>query len=238
MKRVQQRRRGKGSPVYRARSTKFKAKVSYKSYNEVEKSAFEKGIIEDLIDDPVRKCPLMLIKFKDDFSAIPAPLGIKQGDTIEQGIGASPNKGNILPLNSIPEGTNIFNIERVPGDGGKFVRTAGESARLISKDDKGVMVQLPSKKFKLLNPLCRASIGVIAGGGHKDKPYVKASKRKLAMRARGGRWPKVSGSKMNSCENPHGGGHGRSRKSYTVSRNAPPGAKVGSIAARRTGRRR
>jgi len=237
MKRVKQRRRGKGKPVYRARSHRFKAEVNYKNYLDSEKSSSERGLIIDFIDDPARNCPLMLVKFKDSVSKLPAPLGLRVGDYIEQGASSKINPGNILPLVNIPEGTNIFNIERIPGDGGKMVRSAGESAKLISKDEKGIIIQLPSRKFKLFNPLCRASIGTIAGGGHKDKPFVKASKRKWAFRAKTGKWPKVRGTAMNPVDHPHGGGKGRGRKSLTVSRGAPPGAKVGSIAPRRTGRR-
>ncbi len=232
------RRRGKGTPTYRAKSHRYRAKVEYKTYEALEKEGKVIGEVVDLMHDPARNAPLMIVKYDTQITALPAVLGIKKGDIIEEGVTASIREGNILPLAAIPEGTTVSNIELRPGDGGALVRTAGSSAKIVRKDEKEVVIKLPSKKFKALNKMCRAMIGVIAGGGHKEKPLLKAGKNYYKKKARGKLWPIVSGTSKNPVEHPHGGGGGRSRKSRTVSRNAPPGAKVGTIASRRTGRRK
>ncbi len=235
-KRVPQRRRGKGSPVYRVNSHRFKALSSYKSYDEEEKTGVTRGIVLDLMHDPARSAPLMVVQFPYETVAVPAPLGVMTGQTIEAGVNASINTGNVLPLKSIPEGTLISNIELTPGDGGKLIRSAGSKAKLVSKD-KRVRIKLSSKAFKDLHPDCRATIGVVAGGGHKNKPLVKAGNSYYKHKAKGGRrWPLVSATAKNAMDHPHGGKQHRKRKSRTVSRNAPPGAKVGSFGARRTGK--
>ena len=146
--------------------------------------------------------------------------------------------GNILPIGMIQEGIPIYNIENSPGDGGKLVRTAGSSAIVVSHDSQKTVIQLPSGQFKTLNSTCRATIGVAAGGGRGDKPFLKAGKKFRAFRARGKQYPTVRGVAMNPVAHPHGGGsHQHVGKPSTVKRGASPGRKVGSIAAKRTGRK-
>jgi large subunit ribosomal protein L2 len=146
--------------------------------------------------------------------------------------------GNILPLISIPQGAPIFNIEGEPGDGGKFVRSAGAYATIVSHERDGTIVKLPSGKHKKFLPDCRATIGLPAGGGRGDKPFVKAGKKYHAVRARARIYPVTSGVAMNPVNHPHGGGgHPHVGRPKTVARGAPPGRKVGSIAAKRTGKR-
>ncbi|MFA5406010.1 MAG: 50S ribosomal protein L2 [Candidatus Nanoarchaeia archaeon] len=236
MKRVRQRRRGKGSPVYRANSHKFKAAVAYKTYDDAEKNSIIKGEVIDLMHDPARTAPIMVIKFDEQTIALPAIMGVVKGSIIEAGTSATIVEGNYLPLKSIPEGTLISNIELTPGDGGKVVRTAGSKAKIVNKEKNSVTIQLSSKKFKKINNNCRATIGVIAGGSHKLKPLIKAGNTYYKMKAKGVKWPIVSGSKRNAYEHPHGGKQHKMTKNKTVGRNAPPGAKVGSFGARRTGR--
>ncbi len=232
------RRRGKGTTTYRAKSHRYKAKCEYKTYEAAEKEGMIKGEVIELLHDPARSAPLMIIKHQNQITALPATLGIKKGDITEYGATASIKPGNVLPLISIPEGTTINNIELTPGDGGSIARTAGNSARIVQKSDEKTVIKLPSKKFKTFNNNCRATIGVIAGGGHGEKPLVKAGKNYYKKKAKGKLWPIVSATSKNPVEHPHGGGGGRNRKSRTVSRGAPPGAKVGTIASRRTGRRK
>jgi len=108
---------------------------------------------------------------------------------------------------------------------------------LIAHTPRGTEVRLPSMRSIYLNNDCRAMVGVIAGGGRVDKPFLKAGPKKMLMRIRGRRWPKVKGTSMISASHPHGGGrHRHEGKPTTTSRNAPPGRKVGLIAARHTGR--
>ena len=147
--------------------------------------------------------------------------------------------GNILPLKSLPEGTSIYNIESNPGDGGKFVRASGTFARIVTKMEKGIVVELPSSKRRTFLPECRAIIGNVAGSGRIEKPFLKAGTRFYAMRAKNKYWPIVSGTSMNSVSHPFGGSSSHAKGIPTQSsRNSPPGRKVGKIAPKRTGRRK
>ena len=143
-----------------------------------------------------------------------------------------------MPVGKIPEGVPVYNIELSPGDGGKLVRAGGSNATIVSHDSEKTVIQLPSGQFKTLDSSCRATIGILAGGGRKDKPFLKAGKKYFAYKKRGKQYPVVRGVAMNPVAHPHGGGgHQHVGKPYTVKRGASPGRKVGSIAARRTGRK-
>ena len=169
---------------------------------------------------------------------IQAPEGIKVGDSISNGENAEIKTGNVLPLKNIPEGVAIYNIESSPGDGGKFARSSGAFARIITKMKDNIMVLLPSSKRKVFRPECRATIGVVAGSGRLEKPFLKAGTRYHRMEARNKLYPSVSGTSMNAVCHPFGGSSSHTKGRPTQSsRNAPPGRKVGSIAPRRTGRR-
>lgn len=235
-RRVKQRRRGKGTTTYRAVSHHFKGVSSYKTYDEAEKNSSCQGEVIDLIPDPSRSAPLMIVRFNNETIGLPATLGVMKGQQVEAGAKAEVKTGNNLPLKSIPDGTIISNIELSPGDGGKLARSAGARAKVISRDNNQVLIKLSSKATKKLHENCRATIGVVAGGGHKGKPLVKAGKNFHKRKAKGLKWPVVSGTSKQASEHPHGGKQHRKRKSRTVSRNAPPGAKVGSFGAKRTGR--
>jgi len=146
--------------------------------------------------------------------------------------------GNVLFIGKISEGMPIYNVELSPGDGGKLVRAAGNNATIVSQSSEKTVIKLPSGQFKTLNSKCRATIGILAGGGRKDKPFLKAGKKHHAYRARGKQYPIVRGVAMCAVAHPHGGGgHQHVGKPYTVKRGASPGRKVGSIAAKRTGRK-
>jgi large subunit ribosomal protein L2 len=146
--------------------------------------------------------------------------------------------GNIMPLSKIPEGTPVFNIEKNPGDGGKFVRSAGTYALLVAHDGVNSVLQLPSGSMKTINSNCRATIGIVGGGGRKEKPLLKAGKKHHSIRAKRRNWPRVRAVAMNVVNHPYGGGSKQSAgKPDSVSRNAPPGRKVGKIAPKRTGKR-
>ncbi len=232
-------RRGKGSPTYRAPSHRYFIDLKYRKYDDIEKNGVIKGKVIDIFHVPERTAPLAEVKLENGEKLyVLCCEGLKVGDTIEIGAKATPKPGNILPLYAIPVGSHIFNIEINPGDGGKLVRAAGTSALLISKDEEKVIVQLPSGKLKELDPKCRATIGIVAGGGRKDKPFLKAGKKYHALRSKATYWPVPRGTAMNPVDHPHGGGSRRPGKPTTVSRHAPPGQKVGLIAARRTGRKK
>ena len=133
----------------------------------------------------------------------------------------------------------IYNIEARPGDGGKFIRTGGSFALLSKKTGEDIFVMMPSKKEKKLNPNCRATIGECAGAGRLEKPLLKAGNTFHIITARGGRvWPRTSAVKVNAIDHPFGSGRGKRIKSKIAKRNAPPGARVGLIRPRRTGKRK
>jgi len=144
-----------------------------------------------------------------------------------------------MPLRNIPEGISIFNIESFPGDGGKFVRSSGGFAKIITKMKDVVVVEMPSSKRRDFLPNCRATIGVIAGSGRKEKPWLKAGKRYYAMKAKNKLWPQISGTSQNAVDHPFGGSSSAVKGGPTqASRNAPPGRKVGKIAPKNTGKKR
>jgi len=147
-------------------------------------------------------------------------------------------EGDIIRLKDAEIGMQVFNIESRPGDGGKFVRTAGSSAQIVKKEEKKVDLLMPSKKKIKLNIQCRASVGVIAADGRLNKPIVKAGRRFHSMKARGKKWHFTSAVKVNAVDHPFGSGRGKRIKSKIAKRNAPPGAKVGHLRPRRTGRKK
>jgi large subunit ribosomal protein L2 len=147
--------------------------------------------------------------------------------------------GNVTIVSKIPEGTPIYNIEGRPNDGGKFCRTGGTAAEIVSHDAKRTVIRMPSGKFRDFHPLCRATIGLVAGGGRGDKPFLKAGKVYHHMGPRAQRWPRVRGVAMNPVDHPHGGGsHNFKGAPTSQARGTPPGALVGKIAPKRTGMRR
>jgi len=234
-KRLRQQRRGKGSNAYRKPPNTFKADVAFRP------SVANKAVGEviEFIDDPGHTAPLMRIRYEDNSESILiAPEGIKIGDKIEEGPEARISLGSILPLSKIPEGMPIYNIEAVPGDGGKFVRAAGAYATLVSHAGDKVSVSLPSKKTIELHANCRAEIGTVAGGGMEMQPIMKAGKNYYIKHAINAKWPVNRGVKMNPVDHPFGGKQHHKGASSIVARGAPPGAKVGHIAARRVGRRK
>ncbi len=239
-KRIISQRRGRGTSTYRSPSHRYIAAVKHRTYDEIEKSKVIKGRVINLIHCPGHSAPLAEIRYENNEKLyIFAPEQIKVNDIVESGAKAKLRIGNTLPLKNISEGTAIYNLENRPGDGGKFCRTAGSFAKLISFADNTAIIKMPSKKQKKFNINCRATIGVIAGSGRKEKPLVKAGKRYYLMRARGKLYPRTSAVAMNAVDHPFGSGRGRQHaKAKISSRHAPPGAKVGKVASKRTGKRK
>ena len=227
-----QQARGKGSPTYRAPSFKYKAKVSYPQ-------TAKKGQIIDLVKCRGHSSPLAKIKYDNgEETFVIAAEGVRLGDFVNIGIGSA-DKGNTLFLKDIPIGASVFNIENRPGDGGKFVRSGGCFARVVSRKENEIIIMLPSKKQKTFHPECRATVGVAAGSGRKEKPFLKAGTRYHYMKARNKLYPNTSGIAMNAVDHPHGTSRSSKKGHPTIARkNAPPGAKVGKIRPRRTGMKR
>ena len=155
--------------------------------------------------DPNRSANIALIQYEDgEKSYILAPQGLTDGDKIISGEAVDIRTGNCMPISSIPVGTLIHNIELNPGQGGKLVRTAGQSAQLMAKEGKYAHVRLPSGEMRLILSRCRATIGVIGNSDHENVKIGKAGrKRHMGWR------PEVRGSVMNPVDHPHGGGEGR-----------------------------
>ena len=148
------------------------------------------------------------------------------------------NVGNVLPLSSLPEGAIVSNIESSIGDRGSIARVSGNYGTIIGQnaEEGKTRVKLPSGAKKVFNSRCRATIGIVAGGGRIDKPLLKAGRAFHKYRVKRNSWPKTRGVAMNPVDHPHGGGnHQHIGHASTVRRDAPPGQKVGLIAARRTG---
>jgi large subunit ribosomal protein L2 len=238
-KRLIQQRRGKGGTRFKSPGHRFKSATSIRKLDNTELNGVLKGFVKDIYHDPGKDAPMILVLFENnEVISYPAPIGIKVGDSVETGLKAEPLLGSVLPLSKIPEGTQVYCVENKPGSGAKFIRSSGSVARVVAHEAKGVIIQMPSKKTLTLNRGCRAIIGRIAGGGRKEKPFVKAVNKRKARKARGKKHSRVSATTMNAVDHPHGGGGRRNKKNKSVSRHAPPGAKVGSIAPRRTGRKR
>jgi len=236
-KRILVQRAGRGSPTFRNRGH---LRVGPARYPPIDISTTLRGRVVDLLHDPGRWVPLAKIVLENGVEFLtPAVEGMYVGQVITVGPGAEAKNGNILPIGSIPEGTQISNIEVRPGDGGKLVRSSGAYAVIVGRSGRKTLVQLPSGKIKELPNNARATIGVIAGGGRPEKPLLKAGASFYKWRVKAHKWPRVRGVAMNAVSHPHGGGSHQSVSfPSTVSRTAPPGKKVGHIAARRTGRRK
>ena len=155
--------------------------------------------------DPNRSANIALLKYEDGtLSYIIAPQGLKDGDKVISGEKADIKPGNCMPIENIPVGTMIHNIELHPNQGGKMVRAAGQGAQLMAKEGKYSHVRLPSGEMRLVLTKCRATIGTIGNADHENVKLGKAGrKRHIGIR------PTVRGSVMNPVDHPHGGGEGR-----------------------------
>ncbi|MDR2546911.1 MAG: 50S ribosomal protein L2 [Lachnospiraceae bacterium] len=163
------------------------------------------GTVFGIEYDPNRSANIALIAYADgEKSYIIAPEGLTDGMKIMNGPEAEVRVGNCLPLDRIPIGTNIHNIELLPGRGGQMVRSAGTSAQLMAKEGKRATLRLPSGEMRMVSIQCRATIGVVGNGDHNLINVGKAGrKRHMGFR------PTVRGSAMNPCDHPHGGGEGK-----------------------------
>ncbi len=222
---------------FRANATGKVAKARYPKFTLGEQRV---GEVIDLIHEQGRDAPLSKIRFEDGtVSFVPAVLGTAVGSSINFGLKSEIQKGNVISVQNIPDGTVVCNVEKHYLDGGTIVKSAGTSATVFSHEDEGVMLRLPSGRLTTLKPRNRAMIGTLAGGGAGERPLMSAGNKWRKFRSRGRKYPIVRGVAQAAYVHPHGGGrHQHVGQSSTVSRNAPPGAKVGSIAARKTGRAR
>ncbi len=166
-----------------------------------------KGTVKTIEYDPNRTAFISLISYEDgEKRYIIYPEGLKVGDKILAGPEADILPGNALPLENIPTGTIIHNIELIPGKGGQVVRSAGSSAQILAKEGNYAHIRMPSGEIRLINLKCYATIGQI---GNTDNANIQIGK---AGRSRyKGRRPHVRGTAMNPVDHPHGGGEGKAK---------------------------
>jgi large subunit ribosomal protein L2 len=163
------------------------------------------GKVATIEYDPNRTAYIALINYVDgEKRYIIAPKGLKVGDVIESGPQADIKVGNALPLENIPVGTIIHNIELQPGKGGQLVRAAGTEAQLLGKEGRYVVVRLASGEMRRILGACRATIGSVSNEDHELVKIGKAGRSRWL-----GRRPTVRGSVMNPVDHPHGGGEGK-----------------------------
>jgi large subunit ribosomal protein L2 len=156
--------------------------------------------------DPNRSCHIALVTYADgDKRYILAPAGLTAGETVESGERVEPKVGNAMPLRSIPPGLDVHNVEMNPGQGGKLVRSAGGSARLLSRGDDWAILILPSGEMREVRSECRATIGQVGNTEHQNIRWGKAGRSRHR-----GRRPHVRGTAKNPVAHPLGGGEGRS----------------------------
>ncbi len=234
-KRILVQRKGRGNLWARSPSHRHVGEVKYRQFKEGE-DLLKFKIIE-LVHAPGRGAPVARVKYTDNVKGLwLPPEGVYEGDEFIQSTTGEVKVGNILPLKEMPLGTLVCNIEGAPQDGGKFARAGGVAAIVRNKSENKVEILFRSKKTRWFHEKCLCTVGVIAGGGRTDKPFLKAGNKHYYVQSKAKKWPVVRGVTMNAASHPYGGGAKQSpHKSTTTSRNAPPGRKVGQIAARRTG---
>lgn len=239
-KRIISQRRGRGTTTYRSPSFNYAGKISYGAY---EKDGLIRGKVVDLIHSRGHSAPLMKIKYENGKEALlPAFEGCYIGKEFNLDMREKVEEvlpGNAYLLKNIPEGTEIYNVELISGDGGRIARGGGSFVKVVSHSGDYVRLLLPSKKEKLVLNNSRAIIGIVSGGGRTEKPFVKAGNKFYEMKKKNKLYPRTSGGKMSAVDHPFGNTRSLRKGQPTVApKNAPPGRKVGMIRARRTGHRK
>lgn len=234
-KQIKVQRRGRGTSQFRAQKMGRIAPAKYPRNTQENVN----GYLKELYHEPGRGSPLAYVEFTPGNGYYTTAI---EGTYINQEITVGPEAplkvGNVLPLGNIPEGTMVCNIESRPGDGGKIARSSGSYGTVIAHTETHTTVRLPSKRTVSIHNNSRATLGIISAAGRREKPFMTAGQKHHMKRAKGQVYPVAHGVKMSAAMHPHGGGRKRRPgKSTTVSRHAPPGAKVGLIAARNSGRR-
>lgn len=229
-KRIIQRARGKGSHTYRVRKKAFSIKPKYPTV------LTSKMKIIKLVSSAGHTAPIAKIQLENgEIFYNLAAKGVYVGQELNFG---GKRIGDIVKLGDLNNGVQVFNVENNINDGGKLVRSGGNSAIVIGKKGDQITLQMPSKKQKTFNTNCRATIGETAGQGRTDKPILKAGKQYYIKKAKSKLWPRTSAIKMNAIDHPFGSGRGKRPKSKIIPRMASPGQKVGLLRPRRTGKKR
>jgi large subunit ribosomal protein L2 len=230
-KRIIVQARGKGSHTYKVKRRAFKHELKYSKEMEGE------GTVVKLISSAGHFAPIAKVAHTKGSFYMPASKNMFEGQKISIGKDAS-SDGNVLKLKDVPVKTSIYNIESRPKDGGRFIKTGGSSATVSRIVGSKVYVLMPSKKEKIFNGECRATVGVAAGAGRLDKPVLKAGKKHFIKKSKSKLWPRTSAVCMNAIDHPFGSGRAKNPKPKIAKRNSPPGAKVGLIRPKRTGKKK
>jgi large subunit ribosomal protein L2 len=222
-KRIISRRRGSGTGTYRSPSHRHHGAIYHPA-----PSVVGEGKVLRIVPAPGRTAPVAeVIGPNGRPLRILASAGLATGDSVTLHEGRV-DRGAILPLGRIPDGTLVSNLEVKPFDGGRLVRSAGASALVVAHSDKEVTVQLPSGQFKQFLLTCRAQVGAVGGSGRRERPIIKAGKKVWTTRSLARAPFKVRGVAMNPVNHPFGGGaHQHVGRPSTVSSGTWPGAKVG-----------
>ncbi len=232
-KRIISRRRGSGTGTYRSPSHRHHGAVYHPAATLVGEAT-----VVALAPAPGRTAPVAELTGPDGRRlTMLATAGLATGDTVALGEGKV-DRGSVLPLGRIPDGTLVSNLEVKPFDGGRLVRSAGASALVVAHAAGEVTVQLPSGSFKQFLPTCRAVVGAVAGGGRRERPIIKAGKKVWGARSLARAAFKVRGVAMNPVNHPFGGGaHQHVGRPSTVKSGTWPGAKVGRFSRSKRKRR-
>jgi large subunit ribosomal protein L2 len=229
-KRIIQQRRGRGGHTYRVRNKASEVRPGYPSNLEGSWKVMK------LVPSAGHSVPIARFINKEGVTFYNFAVNhLYVGQTIA--IGGN-KAGDISKIGDLKNGTEIFNIEHNPKDGGKFVRSGGNFAVIMNKQKGVVKVLMPSKREKKFDVNCRATIGRAAGGGRIAKPILKAGKQFHIKKSKSKLWPRTSAVKMNAIDHPFGSGRGKRIKAKIAKRNAAPGKKVGLLRPRRTGRKK
>ena len=233
-KRIISRRRGAGTSRYRSPSHRHHGAIYHPT-----PSLVGEGKVVSIVPAPGRTAPVAEVRAPNGgLVRTLAIAGLATGDAIAFHQGRV-DRGAILALKEIPDGSLVSNLEVKPFDGGRLVRAAGTSALVVAHTGKEVTVQLPSGAFKTFLATCRAQVGAVAGGGRTERPIVKAGKKYWVTRSLARPYFKVRGIAMNPVSHPFGGGaHQHVGRPSTVSSGTWPGAKVGRFSRSKSRRRR
>jgi len=241
---IRAQRKGAGG-IFKSHVFHRKGAAKHRALDHAESHGYIKGVVKEIIHDPGRGAPLARVAFRHPYKyklvteTFICVEGLYTGAFVYAGRKAQLKIGNVLPLEVMPEGTIVSNCEIRPGDRGRLARASGDYATIISHNaDAGTTrLRLPSGAKKIVQSAARGVVGIVAGGGRIDKPLLKAGRSYWKYKSKRNCWPYVKGVCMNPVEHPHGGGnHQHIGHPTTMRRDAPPGKKVGLIAARRTGR--
>jgi len=230
-KRIISQARGKGGPAYRVSNAVFKYRMTYPARMEGE------GEVIKFVTSASHTAPIAKIKWSKGIFFIPAFKGMELGQKIKLNTDEIKD-GNVIQLKNLQVKTPVYMIESRNGDGGKFVKTGGTSAEISKFIGQRIFLRMPSKQEKEFEGECRAIVGTIAGHGRLDKPIVKAGKNFYIKKLKQRLWPRTSAIKVNALDHPFGSGRGKNPKPKIAKRNAPAGARVGTIRPRRTGYRK